>query len=219
MGIIPMQFYLRRYPLLSGMTGTAKSSEDEFWQLYDLKVTEIPTHTTCKRIDHPYEVYFTKAAKDDAVVRCIKTAHAKNQPVLVGTPSIEESEALSARLETEGITASVLNAKNDELEAEIIKEAGRLGAVTISANMSGRGVDIRLGGSDESQHDEVVNAGGLLILGTFMSESERGDMQLRGRSGRQGDIGESRFIISLEDEIMTKYEIKKLIPKKHYPTM
>lgn len=219
MGIIPMQFYLRRYPLLSGMTGTAKSSEDEFWQLYDLKVTEIPTHTPCKRIDHPYEVYFTKAAKDDAVVRCIKSAHAKNQPVLVGTPSIEESEALSARLEAEGITASVLNAKNDELEAEIIKEAGRLGAVTISANMSGRGVDIRLGGSDESQHDEVVKAGGLLILGTFMSESERGDMQLRGRSGRQGDVGESRFIISLEDEIMTKYEIKKLIPKKHYPTM
>ena len=121
-------------------------------------------------------------------------------------------------MRAEGITANVLNAKNDELEAEIIKEAGRPGTVTISANMSGRGVDIKLGGADESQKDEAVAAGGLLILGTFMSESERGDMQLRGRSGRQGDVGESRFIISLEDEIMTKYEIKKLIPKRHYPT-
>lgn len=218
MGVVPMQFYLRRYPLLSGMTGTAKSSEDEFWQLYDLKVTVIPTHTPCRRVDHPYEVYLTKAAKDNAIIDCIKTAHAKNQPVLVGTSSIELSEELSDRLAAEGITANVLNAKNDELEAEIIKEAGRPGAVTISANMSGRGVDIKLGGADESQKDEAVAAGGLLILGTFMSESERGDMQLRGRSGRQGDVGESRFIISLEDEIMTKYEIKKLIPKRHYPT-
>ena len=218
MGIVPLQFFLRQYPKLSGMTGTAKTSEDEFYQLYDLKVSVIETHSPCRRIDYPNEIFLTQKAKDDAIVNCIAAAHEKNQPVLIGTSSIEQSEALNERLLAIGITANVLNAKNDELEAEIIKDAGRPGAVTISANMSGRGVDIKLGGADESEKAIAEEAGGLLIVGTFLSESERGDMQLRGRSGRQGDIGESRFFASLEDEIMTKYDIKSLIPKRHYPT-
>lgn len=218
MGIVPLQFFLRQYPKISGMTGTAKTSEDEFYQLYDLKVSVIETHSPCRRIDYPNEIFLTQKAKDDAIVNCIAAAHEKNQPVLIGTSSIEQSEALNERLLAIGITANVLNAKNDELEAEIIKDAGRPGAVTISANMSGRGVDIKLGGADESEKAIAEEAGGLLIVGTFLSESERGDMQLRGRSGRQGDIGESRFFASLEDEIMTKYDIKSLIPKRHYPT-
>lgn len=218
MGIVPLQFFLRSFPLLSGMTGTAKSSEDEFYQLYDLKVSVIATHTPCRRIDYPTAVYLTAEEKNNAVIACIKQAHIKNQPVLIGTESIEKSEELNERLIAEGISANLINAKNDELEAEIIKDAGKPGAVTVSANMSGRGVDIRLGGADESRADEVRKAGGLLIVGTFMSESERGDMQLRGRSGRQGDEGESRFFVSLEDEIMTKYDLKSLIPKRHYPT-
>ncbi len=217
MGIVPMQFFLRQYPLLSGMTGTAKSSEDEFYMLYDLKVCVIPTHTPCKRIDRPYEVYLTKQGKQKAIIDCIKQAHEKKRPILVGTQSIEQSEALYESLSELDIPAQMINAKNDELEADIIKDAGRLGAVTISANMSGRGVDIRLGGADEAQRDEVRAIGGLLILGTFMSESERGDMQLSGRSGRQGDEGESRFIISLEDDIMKKYDFASLVPSRRIP--
>ncbi len=217
MGVIPLQFFLRRYPELSGMTGTAKSSEDEFWQLYDLKVSVIDTHTPCVRVDHPTRVYLTVKEKNKAVAECIIKAHEKNQPVLIGTPNIEESEALAEVLSRNGITANVLTAKNDELEADIIKDAGKPGAVTISANMSGRGVDIKLGGADELQKSQAEAAGGLLIIGTYMSESERGDMQLRGRSGRQGDKGESRFFVALEDDIMQKYEIKKLISKRHYP--
>ncbi len=217
MGVIPLQFFLRRYPLLSGMTGTAKSSEDEFWQLYDLKVSVIETHTPCVRTDHPTKVYLTVKEKNNAVVDCVVKAHSKNQPVLIGTANIEDSETLAVALAEKGIEAAVLTAKNDELEAEIIKDAGKPGAVTISANMSGRGVDIKLGGADEAEKEEAENAGGLLIIGTCMSESERGDMQLRGRSGRQGDKGESIFFVALEDDIMTKYEIKKLIPKRHYP--
>lgn len=218
MGVVPLQFFLRSFPALSGMTGTAKSSEDEFYQLYDLKVSVINPHTPCRRVDYPNAIYLTEEEKNNAVIQCIKDAHAKNQPVLIGTASIEESEALNERLIAEGISANLINAKNDELEAEIIKEAGKPGAVTVSANMSGRGVDIRPGGADGALASEAEQAGGLLIIGTFMSESERGDMQLRGRSGRQGDIGESRFFVSLEDEIMTKYDIKSLIPKRHYPT-
>lgn len=218
MGVIPMQFFLRCYPILSGMTGTAKTSEDEFYQLYDLKVSVIDTHSPCIRTDYPAQVYVTREEKYNAVTDCIVNANKKGQPVLVGTQSIEQSEYLEKRLLAQGITPNLINAKNDEAEAEIIKDAGKPGTVTVSANMSGRGVDIKLGGADESEKEKVEKAGGLLIVGTFMSESERGDMQLKGRSGRQGDIGESRFFLSLEDEIMTKYDLKKLIPKRHYPT-
>lgn len=217
MGVIPMQFFLRCFPKISGMTGTAKAGEDEFYQLYDLKVSVIPTRTPCIRNDYPYEIYLTKEEKYKAVIDRVVSAHQKNQPVLIGTQDIEESELINKRLLEKGITPQLISAKNDELEAEIIKNAGMPGAVTVSANMSGRGVDIRLGGADEKRAEEVKSAGGLLIIGTFMSESERGDMQLRGRSGRQGDIGESRMYVALEDEIMDKYGLKKLIPQRHYP--
>ncbi len=217
MGVVPIQFFVRQYSHLSGMTGTAKSSEDEFYQLYDLKISVIDTHFPCKRTDHPAEVYLTKAAKKDAVIRCIKSAHEKGQPILIGVSGIDAGEELYERLKAEGIDAALLTAKNDELEADIIKDAGKPYAVTVSANMSGRGVDIKLGGADESERDKVQDAGGLLIIGTYLSENLRGDKQLSGRSGRQGDPGESRFFVSLEDDIMQKYGIKKLIPRRHYP--
>ena len=217
MGVVPIQFFLRQYKILAGMTGTAKSSEEEFDKLYGINVSEIQTHSPCRRIDHPNDIFLTIEEKWNAVADCIEKAHSKNQPVLIGTASIEDSEYLNNKLSEKGIEAVILSAKNDELEAEIIKDAGKPGAVTISANMSGRGVDIKLGGADESEKEEVENAGGLLIIGTYLTESERGNMQLRGRSGRQGDVGESKFFISLEDDIMIKYDVRKLIPKRHYP--
>ncbi len=217
MGVVPIQFFVRQYGSLAGMTGTAKSSEDEFYQLYDLKVSVIEMHTPCRRKDYPNEIYVTAAAKKRAITERIISAHEKGQPVLIGTSSIDASEELYAALKEKEIDAVVLNAKNDELEAQIIKDAGRPGAVTVSANMSGRGVDIRLGGADGALAEEAEKAGGLLIIGTFLSENTRGDKQLRGRSGRQGDPGESRFYASLEDDIMIKYDLKSLIPKRHYP--
>lgn len=217
MGVVPIQFFLRQYEKVSGMTGTAKSSEEEFLKMYDLLVTEIPTHSPCRRTDHPNDIFLTKEEKWNAVADCVEKAHAKNQPVLIGTANIEDSEYLNEKLSEKGIEAAILSAKNDELEADIIKDAGKPGAVTISANMSGRGVDIKLGGADESEKQMVEEAGGLLVIGTYLTESERGNMQLRGRSGRQGDVGESKFFISLEDDIMIKYEAEKLIPSRHYP--
>lgn len=218
MGIVPIQFFVRQYQHLSGMTGTAKSSEDEFYQLYDLKVSVIDTHLPCIRKDHPNEIYITAAAKKKAIIERIVSAHEKGQPILIGTSSIDASEELYNALKEKGIEATVLNAKNDELEAQIIKDAGKPGAVTVSANMSGRGVDIRLGGADGAEVEQAKQAGGLLIIGTYLSENTRGDKQLRGRSGRQGDPGESRFYASLEDDIMIKYDLKSLIPKRHYPS-
>ena len=217
MGVVPIQFFLGQYKTLSGMTGTAKSSEEEFSKFYGLSVSEINTHSPCRRVDHPDDIYLTAEEKWNAVADCVENARLKKQPVLIGTASIEDSEYLQEKLKKKGIKSVILSAKNDELEAGIIKDAGKPGAVTISANMSGRGVDIKLGGANETEAEEVEKAGGLLIVGTYLSESERGNMQLRGRSGRQGDLGESKFIISLEDEIMTKYDVKKLIPKRHYP--
>ncbi|MCH5324573.1 MAG: preprotein translocase subunit SecA [Eubacterium sp.] len=217
MGVVPIQFFVRQYQHLAGMTGTAKSSEDEFYQLYDLKVSVMNTHLPCRRTDYPNEIYATKAAKNKAVIDRIVSAHEKGQPVLIGTPSIDASEELYEALKAKGIEANVLNAKNDELEAQIIKDAGKPGAVTVSANMSGRGVDIKLGGADGAQSEEAEAAGGLLIIGTYLSENTRGDRQLRGRSGRQGDPGESRFYASLEDDIMIKYDLRSLISKRHYP--
>ena len=240
------------YHKLSGMTGTALSEENEFREIYNLDVVEVPTNKPMIRIDHPDVVYKTKAGKDRAIIQQIKDCHEKGQPVLVGTVSIEKSEALSKKLKATGIPHTVLNAKYHEIEADIVAQAGKLGAVTISTNMAGRGTDIMLGGNAEylakaqmrkeeypeetialatgsSQNvseevfaareyyrelykkyqesikpeaEKVCAAGGLFVIGTERHESRRIDNQLRGRSGRQGDPGESRFFLSFEDDLM-----------------
>lgn len=192
---ITFQNYFRMYDKLSGMTGTAKTEESEFLKIYNLEVIVIPTNKEVQRKDLPDVIYKTKAAKYRAVVKSIKELHAKGQPVLVGTTSIRQSETLSAELHKAKIPHQVLNAKYHEMEAEIISEAGQLGAVTIATNMAGRGTDIVLG-------EGVPEVGGLHILGTERHESRRIDNQLRGRAGRQGDPGSSRFYLSLEDDLM-----------------
>ena len=249
---ITFQNFFRLYAKLSGMTGTALTEAEEFMGIYDLDVIEIPTNKPVARIDHPDVVYKTEAGKFRAVIRQIKECHAKGQPVLVGTISIEKSEILSKMLKKEGVPHSVLNAKHHEKEAEIVAQAGKLGAVTIATNMAGRGTDIMLGGNAEylalndlrkngmpeeliveanaysetenpeilaarrayqeayekhkaeisKEAEQVRAAGGLFIVGTERHESRRIDNQLRGRAGRQGDPGETRFYLSLEDDVM-----------------
>ena len=236
---ITFQNYFRLYGKLSGMTGTALTEEEEFGTIYNLDIIEIPTNRPIARIDDPDVVYKTEAAKYRAVIEQVKACHAKGQPVLVGTVSIEKNEKLSYLLSREGIKHNLLNAKNHEKEAEIVAQAGKLGAVTVATNMAGRGTDIMLGGNVEfladaklksegyspddtpdeyekrwpgtlaeikdqvkDEHEEVVKLGGLYVLGTERHESRRIDNQLRGRSGRQGDPGESRFYLSLEDDLM-----------------
>ena len=249
---ITFQNYFRLYGKLSGMTGTAMTEEEEFGTIYSLDIVEIPTNKPVQRVDHPDVVYKTEAGKFRAIVNQIEECHKKGQPVLVGTISIEKSEELSAMLKKRGIKHNVLNAKFHEKEAEIVAQAGKLGAVTVATNMAGRGTDIMLGGnaeylakaelrkaglSDEliaestgyadTDNEEILNArkmfaeaeakykdeikaeadqvraaGGLFILGTERHESRRIDNQLRGRAGRQGDPGETRFYISLEDDLM-----------------
>ncbi|MGM9618295.1 MAG: preprotein translocase subunit SecA [Oscillospiraceae bacterium] len=249
---ITFQNYFRLYDKLSGMTGTAMTEEEEFGSIYKLDILEIPTNKPVIRIDNPDVVYKTERAKYRAVIEQVKACHAKGQPVLVGTVSIEKNELLSKLLQKEGIKHNLLNAKNHEKEAEIVAQAGKLGAVTVATNMAGRGTDIMLGGnaeylakndlrkagcSDEliaeatgyaetsdpeildarkrfaealakrkaeiaGEAEKVREAGGLFIIGTERHESRRIDNQLRGRSGRQGDPGETRFYISLEDDLM-----------------
>lgn len=221
---ITFQNYFRLYEKLSGMTGTADTEAYEFQQIYGLEVIVIPTHKTMVRQDHPDLVYMSAEEKYDAIVADIKEAHATGQPILVGTASIESSEHLSGLLQREKIPHQVLNAKFHEKEAQIVAEAGRPGAVTIATNMAGRGTDIVLGGSLEAElkgltdatadeieqrkqawqarHDQVVKSGGLYVLGTERHESRRIDNQLRGRSGRQGDPGKSRFYLSLKDNLL-----------------
>ena len=217
MGNIALQYFARLYPKLAGMTGTAELAREEFEKLYGLSTDIIPTRLPCQRIDHPLEMYFDSVEKRKAVLSAIKEAAQIQRPVLVGTESIEESEELAESLRQNGISCTVLNAKNDEQEAAIIARAGEKGAVTISTNMAGRGVDIKLGGEDCRDKESVTDAGGLLVLATSMRESSRITRQLRGRAGRQGDIGESRFFAALDDGIMTKFELKKLAGR-HYPT-
>lgn len=216
MGNIALQYFLRLFPKLAGMTGTAEQSREEFDTIYGLPTVVIPTRLPCQRTDHPLEMYYNADEKRRAVVSAIKEAHAIKRPVLVGTESISESESLAAELEKLGIPCAVLNAKNDEAEAEIISRAGEPGAVTISTNMAGRGVDIKLGGADSRAKTEVEAAGGLLVLATAMRESSRITQQLRGRAGRQGDVGESRFFAALDDEIMTRNDLRSLAGR-HYP--
>ena len=201
---ITFQNFFNKYAKKAGMTGTALTEEHEFREIYGMDVIEIPTNRPVQRVDLDDAVYMTKKEKFRAVVEEIKKAHAKNQPVLVGTITIETSELLSNMLRREGIAHQVLNAKFHELEAEIVAQAGVAGAVTIATNMAGRGTDIKL-------DEEARAAGGLKIIGTERHESRRIDNQLRGRSGRQGDPGESRFYISLEDDLMRLFGSEKLM--------
>ena len=257
---ITFQNFFRLYGKLSGMTGTALTEEEEFSAIYNLDVVEIPTNRPVIRIDHPDVVYKTEAGKFRAIIRQVMACHEKGQPVLVGTISIEKSEILSKLLKREGIPHSVLNAKHHEQEAQIVAQAGKLGAVTIATNMAGRGTDIMLGGNAEflakndlkkagftpdliaeatgfaetdnetilkarkmfsdaedkyrkelaPEADKVREAGGLFILGTERHESRRIDNQLRGRSGRQGDPGESRFYLCMEDDIMRLFGTERM---------
>ncbi|KWX02313.1 preprotein translocase subunit SecA [Carbonactinospora thermoautotrophica] len=239
---ITLQNYFRMYEKLAGMTGTAMTEANEFWQIYKLGVVPIPTHKPVIRIDQPDLVYKNEEAKFAAVVEDIVERHQKGQPVLVGTTSVEKSEYLSALLHKRGIPHEVLNAKYHEREAAIVAQAGRKGAVTVATNMAGRGTDIMLGGNPEfmaaaelaqrglspvdtpeeyeaawpealekakkaveAEHEEVVALGGLYVIGTERHEARRIDNQLRGRSGRQGDPGESRFYLSLTDDLMRRF--------------
>ena len=201
---ITFQNFFNKYDKKGGMTGTAITEEKEFRDIYAMDVVEIPTNRPVIRVDHEDAVYMTKKEKFNAVVNAVVEAHAKQQPVLVGTITIETSELLSRMLKRQGIKHNVLNAKFHELEAEIVAQAGQAGAVTIATNMAGRGTDIKL-------DDVARNAGGLMIIGTERHESRRIDNQLRGRSGRQGDPGESRFYISLEDDLMRLFGSERLM--------
>jgi len=248
---ITYQNYFRMYENLSGMTGTAKTEEDELIQIYNLEVVDIPTNVPVARDDKQDAVYKTRQAKINAVIQDIDTRNKNGQPVLLGTVSVESSEELSKALTNKGIKHSVLNAKNHEQEASIVAQAGRLGSVTVATNMAGRGVDIKLGGNPEEmalltannenklgddnfiknkaieyekqtveEKKKVLELGGLYVLGTERHESRRIDNQLRGRSGRQGDPGESRFYISLEDDLMRRFQgerIQSIMDKLNLP--
>lgn len=234
---VTFQNYFRLYEKLSGMTGTASTEAEEFAEIYKLGVVEVPTNRGIARVDEHDRVYRTAAEKYAAVVEAIKEAHAKGQPTLVGTTSIEKSEMLSEMLKREGVPHNVLNARQHEAEAQIVADAGKLGAVTIATNMAGRGTDIQLGGNVEmkvmealkadpeadpdalrarieAEHADdkarVLEAGGLFVLGTERHESRRIDNQLRGRSGRQGDPGRSLFFLSLDDDLMRIFGSERL---------
>jgi preprotein translocase subunit SecA len=200
LGSITVQSLAGMYEQICGMTGTAATQADEFWKVYKLPVTVIPTNRPMIREDFPDILYADKQAKNRALEEEIRRVHQTGRPILVGTASVEDSESLSRRLRAAGILHSVLNARNDEVEAEIVARAGVLGAVTISTNMAGRGTDIVLG-------DKVAELGGLYVIGTTRHEARRIDNQLRGRAGRQGDPGSSRFFISLEDELLVRFGV------------
>ncbi len=201
---ITYQNYFRMYGKLAGMTGTARTSAEEFYKVYGLEVIEIPTNRDIKRVDRNDLIFQTEKGKLEALAKRVKELHEKGQPVLIGTVSIEKNEMLALYLKQEGIPYTMLNAKNHEQEGEIIAQAGRKGAVTVATNMAGRGVDIKLGGATSSpEEQEAIKAvGGLFVIGTERHEARRIDDQLRGRSGRQGDPGETQFYVSLEDSLM-----------------
>ncbi len=203
-GSITFQNYFRFYKKLAGMTGTAQTSAEEFLKVYGLDVVVIPTNKPVVRVDNPDMIFQTEKGKFQAIAQKVKELNTKGQPVLIGTISIERNELLSAYLKQEGVQHTILNAKNHEKEGEIIAQAGKFGAVTIATNMAGRGIDIKLGGnpSTKEEYEKVKSAGGLFVLGTERHEARRIDNQLRGRSGRQGDPGETQFFVSLEDDLM-----------------
>jgi preprotein translocase subunit SecA len=204
---ITYQNYFRMYKNLAGMTGTGNTSREEFQKVYDLSVISIPTHRTVQRVDKVDAVYQTENAKWRAIAKRVKELGEKGQPVLIGTTSIEKNEKMASFLDREGIKYEMLNAKNHEREGEIIANAGKRGSVVVATNMAGRGVDIKLGGpgSSKEEKEEVIALGGLAVIGTERHEARRIDNQLRGRSGRQGDVGETQFYVSLEDEIMRRF--------------
>lgn len=225
---VSLQNYFRMYEKLAGMTGTAATESEEFHKIYKADVLTIPTHMPMVRKDHADMIYKTEKAKFNAVAEEIALQYKKGRPVLVGTTSIEKNEHLSQLLNKKGISHELLNAKNHLQEASIIAQAGKKGAVTVATNMAGRGVDIILGGADDKgskekwqkEHDEVVKLGGLYIIGTERHESRRIDNQLRGRSGRQGDPGETRFFVSLQDDLMRIFggdQIARLMTAFKFP--
>ncbi len=207
---VTYQNFFRSYSKLSGMTGTALTEANEFEGIYKLGVVSIPPNLKVNRIDQNDQIYITKKEKYDAVIKLVKERNVKKQPILIGTTSVENSELISKYLKKENIEHSILNAKHHEKEAEIIEKAGIPGNVTISTNMAGRGTDIKLGNEDKILKKEAIDAGGLLVIGTERHESRRIDNQLRGRSGRQGDLGESIFFLSLEDDLMRIFGSKTL---------
>jgi preprotein translocase subunit SecA len=217
LGSTTVQHLLSRYPHRCGMTATAVTAASELHRVYETAVVVVPPHRPCARIDHEDRLFTHRAAKEEALLAEIAQLHAADRPVLVGTASVAESERLAAALRDRGIDGEVLNARNDAREAAIIAEAGAPGAVTISTNMAGRGTDIRLGGADEEHRDLVLGGGGLCVLGTNKHESRRIDDQLRGRAGRQGDPGASRFFISLDDPLIARFGVRQLIPKRYLP--
>ncbi len=202
---ITVQALIGRYPTVCGMTGTALAAGEQLRQFYRLGVSPIPPNTPNIREDETDRVYITAAAKNQAIIEHIQQIHETGQPVLVGTRDVAESEELHAKLVKAGVPAVVLNAKNDEEEAAVIAEAGKLATVTVSTQMAGRGTDIRLGGSDEADHDAVAELGGLHVIGTGRHHTERLDNQLRGRAGRQGDPGSSVFFSSWEDDVVVSH--------------
>lgn len=216
MATVTYQNFFRLYDKLSGMTGTAKTEEGEFESIYKLNVVQIPTNKPVIRADLHDKVFKTEEEKYSAVVEEIIRIHKTRQPILVGTVSVEKSEKLSKMLKKQGIKHQVLNAKQHDKEAEIISKAGKLDAITIATNMAGRGTDISLGAGDEEEEQKVKDLGGLYVIGTERHESRRIDNQLRGRSGRQGDPGTSRFFVSLEDDVIKLYggkTIEKLMKR------
>ena len=219
---ITFQNYFRLYKKLSGMTGTALTSQEEFHTVYNLTVFPVPTNKAMRRMDHNDLIFQTEKGKFKALIEKVRELHARGQPVLIGTVSIEKNELLFNYLKKEGIPHQILNAKNHEGEGEIIAQAGRKGAVTVATNMAGRGVDIILGGNPhkEEERDGVLKLGGLFVIGTERHEARRIDNQLRGRSGRQGDPGETQFYVSLEDTLMRVFAsdmIKKMMGRFGIP--
>jgi len=219
---ITFQNYFRFYEKLSGMTGTAETSKEEFLKVYGLDVVVVPTNRPSNRKDYNDLIYQTEKAKLKAVANKVKELNKKGQPVLIGTVSIEKNELLSAYLTQSGIPHTVLNAKNHEREGEVIANGGRLGAVTVATNMAGRGIDIKLGGVpfDKEKYEEVRDLGGLYVIGTERHEARRIDNQLRGRAGRQGDQGSTQFYVSLEDDLMRVFgsdRIKSMMEKLGVP--
>ncbi|PIZ95310.1 MAG: preprotein translocase subunit SecA [Candidatus Magasanikbacteria bacterium CG_4_10_14_0_2_um_filter_37_12] len=219
---ITFQNLFRMYKKMSGMTGTAKTEEEEFFKIYQTDVIVVPTNKPDARVDRPDRIYINTRGKHKSIVEKIKECRAKGQPMLIGTISVEKNEELSDYLTSQGIEHEVLNAKNHEREGEIIAQAGRPGAVTLATNMAGRGVDIKLGGSPATKEDEekVLSAGGLFVLGTERHESRRIDNQLRGRSARQGDPGETQFFVSTEDDLMRIFagdRLKNVMTKLKVP--
>src|ERR1035437_6898294 len=201
---ITYQNFFRMYKKLCGMTGTALTSSEDFFKVYHMDTIPVPTNKPAKRKDFNDLIFQTEQGKFKALARMVKEKHKAGQPVLIGTVSIEKNEVLSEFLKSEGVPHNVLNAKNHEKEGEIVAQAGRPGAVTVATNMAGRGVDIKLGGIqfDNAEYEKIKSLGGLAVFGTERHDARRIDNQLRGRSGRQGDPGETRFFVSLDDSLM-----------------